>query len=159
MQSIGTRLKEERERAGMSQKSACEVGKVARKTLFNYETDERSPDADFLGAMYANGLDVQYIISGERKRVAPIETEEIRRSAEMAFQMVVGGGITVSPQQFSQMVITLLNAPQSQSAIAAQLGNSTSIHGGVGGGAQVATGSGIIQIGKKPRSSTPKKTT
>jgi transcriptional regulator with XRE-family HTH domain len=158
MQSIGGRLKEERERVGMSQKDVMEAANVSRKTLFNYESNERSPDANFLAAMHQRGLDVQYIVSGERKRDTGIQTEEIRRAAETAFQMVIGGGITVSSQQFSQMIITLLNAPQSQTAIAAQLGHSTSIQGSAGSGAQVATGNGIVQVGRKTRAKASKKT-
>lgn len=64
--SIGKRLKEERERLGLNQTEFGEIGGAGRKTQFNYETDERIPDANYLERLYKAGVDVGYVITGVR---------------------------------------------------------------------------------------------
>jgi transcriptional regulator with XRE-family HTH domain len=62
----GKRLKEERERLGISQAdfaTACGVGRTAQ---FNYESGKRSPDGDYLNAAGEFGIDVGYVLFGER---------------------------------------------------------------------------------------------
>ncbi|KAF3999044.1 helix-turn-helix domain-containing protein [Glaciimonas immobilis] len=61
---IGLRLKEERERLGMSQTEFAALCDVGRKTQFNYESDERSPDANYLAAIAQSGADIGYIVTG-----------------------------------------------------------------------------------------------
>ncbi|MCW5300890.1 XRE family transcriptional regulator [Herbaspirillum lusitanum] len=156
MHTIGARLKEEREGAGLSQAEVMEVTGVTRKTLFNYESGERSPDAEFLAKVHAAGFDTQYVLTGVRLRPMGIEIEDVRRTAETAYQMVQAGGLAVSGQQFAQMMVALLNAPQA-AANAAPAGSATTIHGQVGKHAQVITGNGNIQTGMRQQK-TPKKT-
>jgi len=114
MQTIGSRLKAERDAAGLSQQQACDITGVTRKTLYNYESDERDPPGLFLAALAEHGIDVQYVVTGVRARAAGPAAEELKKAAEMAYGMVEGGGIKVTPAQFSQMFMTLVNAPQSQ---------------------------------------------
>ena len=64
--TIGSRLKEERERLGISQGKFCTLGGVTRKTQGNYESDIRRPDADYLAAIAKAGADVLYIVTGHR---------------------------------------------------------------------------------------------
>lgn len=66
MGSIGERLREERERTGLIQAAFAERAGVAKTTQFNYEKDERAPDALYLAAIAALGIDVLYILTGER---------------------------------------------------------------------------------------------
>lgn len=108
MHSIGERLKEERKRLGLSQARLCEMMGISRKTLFSYETGERSPTAVFLAALYDHQFDIPYILKGARKEDAATELGEIRHAAETAYQMVLSVGISVSPHQFSEMMIALL---------------------------------------------------
>lgn len=63
---IGNRLREERERLGLNQTDFAEKGNVKRKTQYNYETGERCPDADYLSALAAVGVDTNYILTGIR---------------------------------------------------------------------------------------------
>ncbi|MCL1861864.1 MAG: transcriptional regulator [Proteobacteria bacterium] len=63
MNSTGSRIKEERERLNLTQ---AELG-VAPKTQRYYESDERSPDAEYLTAFAAAGADVLYILTGRRE--------------------------------------------------------------------------------------------
>jgi transcriptional regulator with XRE-family HTH domain len=65
-QSIGARLLVERERKGLSQGRMCEITGVSRKTQFTYETGARLPDASYLAAIDAAGLDVLFIVTGRR---------------------------------------------------------------------------------------------
>lgn len=65
-QSIGARLLSERERKGLTQERMCEITGVSRKTQFTYETGARLPDASYLAAIDAAGLDLLYIVTGRR---------------------------------------------------------------------------------------------
>ena len=70
MNDFGQRLREERERLGLTQ---VEFGKrcgVFKSTQFRYEKSERSPDVDYWQACNALGVDVQYVITGVRCAVA-----------------------------------------------------------------------------------------
>ncbi|EAA7554963.1 XRE family transcriptional regulator [Salmonella enterica] len=71
MQSnIGMRLREERERLGLSQPAMGEIGGVKKLTQLNYEKGERSPDAAYLCAISKFGADIQFIVTGVRSSVA-----------------------------------------------------------------------------------------
>lgn len=64
--SIGGRLREERERLLLNQSLfAARVG-VSRMSQVNYESGKRSPDAVYLRAAYEAGIDVGYVITGKR---------------------------------------------------------------------------------------------
>jgi transcriptional regulator with XRE-family HTH domain len=62
--SISKRLKEERNRLGMSQTKFGEIGGVTKKTQMLYESGDRMPDAVYLRRIACIGVDVQYIVIG-----------------------------------------------------------------------------------------------
>lgn len=64
--SIGSRLREERERLGYSQEAFAALADASRPTQFNYESGKRSPDSAYLAAIAAAGADVLYILTGQR---------------------------------------------------------------------------------------------
>lgn len=66
---IGDRLKEERERLGFSQTDFAALAGASKNSQYNYEKGDRSPDAEYLAAIAAHGVDVQFVVTGER--VAP----------------------------------------------------------------------------------------
>ncbi|MDH0648069.1 helix-turn-helix domain-containing protein [Pseudomonas sp. GD03858] len=66
--TIGERLREERSRLGLSQTDLATVGGVGKTTQINYEKGSGSPDARYLSAAAAQGVDVLYVVTGERKR-------------------------------------------------------------------------------------------
>lgn len=68
--SIGARLREERKRLRMTQADFAQVAGLSRVTQRYYENDERSPDAEYLAAVAAIGVDVQYVITGQRSGLA-----------------------------------------------------------------------------------------
>lgn len=65
MVSIGERLRDERGRLGLTQPALAAVGGVTKKTQVLYEAGERSPDAVYLAAVAAIGVDVLYVLTGQ----------------------------------------------------------------------------------------------
>lgn len=70
MDTICDRLKFERLRLGLSQEEMAKIGGVARNAQINYEKGERSPDINYLAGVAAEGVDVNYVITGKRASVA-----------------------------------------------------------------------------------------
>ncbi len=66
MLKIGERLREERARLGLNQADLAAIGGVAKTSQFNYEKGDRSPDADYLAAVAEKGVDVLYVVTGQR---------------------------------------------------------------------------------------------
>jgi transcriptional regulator with XRE-family HTH domain len=64
---IGSRLQEERKRLGYNQTDFAALGGVAKNTQWFYEKDERSPDVAYLAAIEKIGVDIWYLLYGERK--------------------------------------------------------------------------------------------
>lgn len=67
MLKIGERLREERVRLGFNQAEFAAFAGVAKTSQFNYEKGDRSPDAVYLAAVSAQGVDVLYVVTGEHK--------------------------------------------------------------------------------------------
>lgn len=66
MLNIGERLKVERVRLGYSQADFAAIAGVAKTSQFNYEKGDRSPDAAYLAAVAEKGVDVLFVVTGER---------------------------------------------------------------------------------------------
>lgn len=77
------RLKNERERLGLSQKAFAEMGGVHRRSQLNYEKGERKPDTKYLEGIAAAGADVAYILTGTPKALREA-LEDVRGSTELA---------------------------------------------------------------------------
>lgn len=63
---IGGRLREERERLGLNQAELGTSGGVQKLAQLKYEKGDRAPDADYLEAVAAKGVDVLYVLTGKR---------------------------------------------------------------------------------------------
>ena len=63
---IGARLREERERLGLSQSKLGEELGVSLGSQGNYEGGKRDPDADYLSRAAVIGVDVLYVLTGRR---------------------------------------------------------------------------------------------
>ncbi|KHJ63616.1 helix-turn-helix domain-containing protein [Burkholderia glumae] len=74
--SIGSRLKEERMRIGLSQAEFAALGGLGKQAQLNYESDARSPDANYLAALSKVGVDVLYVVTGERAQGGPMPDDE-----------------------------------------------------------------------------------
>lgn len=65
MSVIGERLKEERNRLGLTQAQLAEKIGIHRNTQNRYENGEREPDTAYLDALKAVGVDLAYVLSGD----------------------------------------------------------------------------------------------
>jgi transcriptional regulator with XRE-family HTH domain len=68
---IGERLRQERERLGLTQPAFADAAGAAKRTLIDWEKGVSSPTAVQLGALAAVGADVLYIVTGQRSQVLP----------------------------------------------------------------------------------------
>lgn len=66
MNTIGERLKDERTRLGLSQSAFAEIGGVKKLAQINYEKGERFPDALYLSNLAKIGVDVLFIVTGQK---------------------------------------------------------------------------------------------
>ena len=63
--SIGKRLREERERLGLSQPKFAAIAETTKQTLFSWESEKTAPDGFQLAALAAGGVDVLYVLTGQ----------------------------------------------------------------------------------------------
>ena len=78
---IGKRLREERERLGMSQPAFAAVVGTTKQTLFSWESGKTAPDGFQLAAFATAGADVLYILTGQRSQ--PLEpAQELPRQEQ-----------------------------------------------------------------------------
>ncbi|WP_219214128.1 helix-turn-helix domain-containing protein [Variovorax boronicumulans] len=105
MSSIGSRLRDERERLGYNQSDLAELGGSTRKSQFNYETDARRPDADYLAAIAAVGLNVLFILTGSEEGAEPIQFtaeerdlfEHFRKAPSAVRRAAMGALLSAAP--------------------------------------------------------------
>ena len=55
---------------GFNQGDFAAFAGVAKTSQFNYEKGDRSPDADYLAAVAERGVDILYVVIGQRLPVA-----------------------------------------------------------------------------------------
>ncbi len=73
---IGERLRKERERLGLTQSDFAKAGGVAFRTYCDYEAGKSEPKASTLSLLGEMGLDVLYVVTGQKTPVSGITTEE-----------------------------------------------------------------------------------
>jgi transcriptional regulator with XRE-family HTH domain len=79
---IGQRLREERERLGLSQEALGEaLGGLSPKTIYHYEIGKSPVPSDFLDAVARVGFDVEYLIFARRPATRTQEQVELVRKA------------------------------------------------------------------------------
>lgn len=61
-----SRLREERKRLGLSQEEFAFLGGVQRNAQSTYERGERRPDSDYLAGIAENGVNVHYLLTGQK---------------------------------------------------------------------------------------------
>ncbi|MDD0837010.1 XRE family transcriptional regulator [Curvibacter sp. HBC61] len=66
MVGAGIRLRQERERLGFSQSDFAALVPVTRKTMFNWESGAGQVASDALAVWAGSGLDVLYVVTGQR---------------------------------------------------------------------------------------------
>ena len=98
--SIGPRLKEERERIGITQAALGAVGGIQKQAQLKYESGVRTPSAEYLIEISKIGIDVNYVLFGVRSN-AELTSEEQQlletfRTAPPAVRQFMLGGIASS---------------------------------------------------------------
>lgn len=68
--TIGDRLREERERLKLSQPNFAAIAGTTKQTLFSWESGKTAPDGFLLAAFAAAGVDVLYVVTGQRSQGA-----------------------------------------------------------------------------------------
>lgn len=94
MVSIGERLREERQKLTMSQTAFAERGGVTKKTQMLYEGNERFPDAQYLALVAEAGVDVLYVLTGQRVATPAPAITSYERATVTALPANEHGGLT-----------------------------------------------------------------
>lgn len=63
---IGKRLKEERERLGLSQTQLGDIANKGKTTVISWERGSAFPNADFLQIAASYGMDILYVVTGQK---------------------------------------------------------------------------------------------
>lgn len=74
MSSIGERLREIRHQKGLNQADFGALAGITKRTQMLYEANERTPKADYLVALDAEGVDMGYVLTG-RTSAAQVQAE------------------------------------------------------------------------------------
>lgn len=110
MPLFGDRLLEERKRLGLSQDGIAERCGVTLRSQRNYEKGDRSPDAAYLERVAAIGVDVRYVITGERSAqlLTADESELVSlfRAAPLAVKAAAIGALQGGSGRPTAMVVT-----------------------------------------------------
>lgn len=77
MNGIGTRLRQERERLGLSQRAFGEIGGVEANAQGKYESGDRTPKGDYLAAVALYGVDILYVLLGTRAPHSSLELSQV----------------------------------------------------------------------------------
>lgn len=96
MSTLGERLKNEREKLGLSQEQLGAIGGVKKLAQFRYESGETFPNAQYLTEVSKVGIDVNYILFGTRANNALTDEEQqllaaFRAAPPVMRQFMLGG--------------------------------------------------------------------
>lgn len=80
MDQIGARLRQERERMGLNQTAFAALAGQSLKSQTRYERGERAPDSAYFSALKDHGVDVAFILTGERS-APPVDRSLLGRRA------------------------------------------------------------------------------
>ncbi len=69
--TIGTRLKSERERLGLTLPEFAELAGAKKNTVIDWQRDASSPPAAKLAALADAGVDLLYVLTGQRSIARP----------------------------------------------------------------------------------------
>lgn len=83
---IGDRLRDERLRIDMQQIDFADSCGVSRRTLSSWENGEATPNAAALGVMAALGVDVLYVVTGQRAEASEMTLAPAERDLLQAWR-------------------------------------------------------------------------
>lgn len=139
---IGARLREERNRLGLTQPELAARAGVGKQAQLRYEAGERNPDTVYLAALADAGADVLYIVTGQRSQALPPEATlpQDERALLDAYR-------ACSPEARRNLIATaaLLSAGMAPAAPAPP---PTALRMKMGNINQVSRGAGAVQVGQ-----------
>lgn len=74
LEQFGHRLKEERERLGLTQEAMAKLGGTARASQYLYEQGTRAPNAEYLLRVMQGGADIVYLFAGEKSELSALNS-------------------------------------------------------------------------------------
>lgn len=105
MPNIGERLKEERERLGLSQIALAERCNVTPRSIRNYERGERQPDAAFLNCLSQIGADILYIVAGRREQSLPMDDiDRLTTAIRLVEAWIEAHDVELEPKKKAEVV-------------------------------------------------------
>lgn len=111
MHNFQGRLKEARERLGLSQQALAQRLDISLRSQQNYEAGTRQPDAAYLTALAAAGADVLYILTGqpseETDTNAGFDGELLAQVVEGVELLLKKKGKVLSPTKKAQVIVML----------------------------------------------------
>lgn len=64
--TFGQRLRQERERAGLTQEQFATLAGMSRLAQYKYETGQSQPSVEYLAALHQAHVDAYYLLTGQR---------------------------------------------------------------------------------------------
>lgn len=141
---VGARLKEERERLGFNQPDFAAIACTTKQTLFSWESEHSSPKADQLAAYEAKGVDVYYVLTGQRVGLAT--TLSARESTLLENYRVIpeAGKLALDTTSAMMAGSSPAPAPHRQTNISVGSNHGQVVEGGV-------VNNGPVSFGEAPR--------
>ncbi len=96
---IGSRLRQERERLGLSQSAVCKALGTATRTQIAWEKGEQVPNALHLSQLAAEGFDILFIVSAQRTTSFETELEALSDSWKAIDAALYETGKTLPPEK------------------------------------------------------------
>jgi len=87
-ESFSARLLEERKRLKQNQVEFGALGGVSRLAQLNYEHGDRAPSAEYLLKLGDAGVDVVYLLTGQRLGMNALDWDIVERAFKLVFRMV-----------------------------------------------------------------------
>ena len=85
---LAKRLRSERHAHSLSQHQLAAIGAIQPNAQGHYENGARRPRADYLLRIYAAGLDVRYILTGERTRIDASALSDEEQAFLRSFRLI-----------------------------------------------------------------------
>ena len=111
MLSIGERLKEERERLGFTIPAFAEAAGAKKNTVIDWQKDVSSPPATRLAALMEVGVDVMYVLTGQRtpaqtaKRPPLDDRERLALATEVVTEGLADVGKKLPPRKLAELIL------------------------------------------------------
>lgn len=102
--TIGARLKAERQRLGLNQVDFAKIADASKRALIDWEKGVRSPNALALSAFADAGVDILYVLTGERRQSAQDASGSSSASYAEAVMDDVEAGFESSSRDFQSQL-------------------------------------------------------